>query len=124
MLPPPLRSNDISIVHSIKQVYATLYQIGHKIPKRDKLGIHQVIEHLTLETMSGILRASLTQKYQKREILEHVRVSLEILKHLVRIEYEQKVIPEKSYIEVAALLVETSKMTNGWIKYLTQNPAL
>ncbi|MEK9151015.1 MAG: four helix bundle protein [Patescibacteria group bacterium] len=66
----------------------------------------------------------MAQKYQKREILEHVRVSLETLKHLVRIEYEHNIIPEKSYIEIAALLIETSKMTNGWIKYLTQSPAL
>lgn len=62
-------------------------------------------------------------KHQKRELLESIRVSLEVLKHLVRTEHESSIIPEKAYIELTTLLIETSKMTNGWIRYLTQNPA-
>ncbi len=34
-----------------------------------------------------------------------------------------KIIDQKTYIRTESLLVETSKMTNGWIKYLVQNPA-
>lgn len=120
---PPGGNDDLSIVHGIKQIYASVYRIGNKISKRDKLGIHAHIERIALETMSDIIRASLMPKHQKQEILESVRVSLEVLKHLIRTEHESGVIPEKSYMELAALLVETSKMTNGWIRYLAQNPA-
>ncbi len=114
---------DISIVHTIKKVYTIIYQIGNKIPKRDKLGIHAHIERMTLDVMKNIISASLSRKNQKLEILEYARVELEVLKNLIRTEYELKIIPEKTYIYTESLLVETSKMTNGWIKYITQNPA-
>lgn len=121
--PPPGGNDDLSIVHSIRQVYASIYRIGNTISKRDKLGIHAHIERIALETMGDIIRTSLMPKHQKRELLESIRVSLEVLKHLVRTEHESSIIPEKAYIELTTLLIETSKMTNGWIRYLTQNPA-
>lgn len=107
----------------MKKVYATLYQIGTKLPKHHKLGIHANIERLALETIKGILEASLIPRNKKMEILEHVRINLELIKHLIRIEYELKIITEKQYIHTEEMLIETSKMTNGWIKYTTQNPA-
>lgn len=52
-----------------------------------------------------------------------LRVRLESLKHLIRIEHELGIITEKTYIEIQTCLQEGSKMTNGWIKYITKNPA-
>ncbi len=78
---------------------------------------------MTVDAMKNIISASLSRKNQKLEILEYTRVELEVLKNLIRTEYELKIIPEKTYIYTESLLVETSKMTNGWIKYITQNPA-
>lgn len=72
--------------------------------------------------MTEIIRASLTTRPKKIEPLEKARVSLEVIKHLVRTEYELKIIDQKTYIRIESSLIETSKMTNGWIKYLTQNP--
>jgi len=40
------------------------------------------------------------------------------LKHFVRTEHELKIIDEKTYIRIEMLIIETSKMTNGWIKYI------
>lgn len=91
--------------------------------KRDKLGIHTQIEKITLQTFSNILEASFVFRADKKIILNRVRISLEILKNLVRTEYELKIIDEKTYIRIESALIETSKMTNGWIKYITtQNP--
>ncbi len=78
---------------------------------------------MTLNAMSDIIRAAFAAKIQKLPVLERVRVSLEVLKHLVRTEHEMKIIDEKTYIRISALIIETSKMINGWIKYLAQNPA-
>lgn len=73
--------------------------------------------------MSDIIRAAFAHKNEKLPILEGVRVSLEVLKHLVRTEHELRIIDEKTYLRIAELIIETSKMANNWIKYLTQNPA-
>jgi hypothetical protein len=72
--------------------------------------------------MTLIIKASFAPKIRKVESLEHVRISLELLKHLVRTEHELKIITEKQYVHAESLLIETSKMTNGWIRYVTQNP--
>jgi hypothetical protein len=72
--------------------------------------------------MTTIISASFSPKTKKFELLEKVRVALEITKHLVRTEYELKIITQRQYIQVEAMLVEISKMTNGWIKYVAQNP--
>jgi hypothetical protein len=73
--------------------------------------------------MTALIKTSLTTRNKKLEPLEEARLSLEVTKHLVRTEYELNIITQKQYIHIESLLVESSKMTNGWIKYLTQNPA-
>ena len=115
---PPRSNTDIVILHTMKQVYASLYQTGNKLTKRDKLGIHAEIESVALLTFKDIVSASLSPKAQKQPALERTRTSLEILKHLVRIEYELKIIDQKTYLRIEGLLVETSKQANGWLKYL------
>lgn len=117
-----LGNSSISIVHGVKKVYASAYQIGIKLPKQHKLSIHATIERTILEVLSLVTTASFAKSPEKLTPLEHARVLIETLKHLVRIEYELHLITEKQYISLARLLIETSKMTNGWIKYLTQTP--
>ena len=68
--------------------------------------------------MRLLIEAYFSEKSAKLEILEKTRILLEVLKHLVRTEYELKIIEEKPYIRIEFLIVETSKMMNGWIKYL------
>jgi hypothetical protein len=106
----------------MKQVYATLYQTGNKLTKRDKLGIHAEIESMALLTLRELISASLCSKIQKQAKLEHARTSLEVLKHLVRTEHELKIIDQKTYLRIESLLIETSKMANGWLRYITQKP--
>ncbi|OGN28116.1 MAG: hypothetical protein A3B17_00410 [Candidatus Yanofskybacteria bacterium RIFCSPLOWO2_01_FULL_45_72] len=46
--------------------------------------------------------------------------NLEVLKVFVRLSSEIEIINVAIYIELESGLQEISKMTNGWIKYLTQ----
>lgn len=90
--------------------------------KPDKLGIHAYIESLAREIMYFVIQAYFSDRDKKREILGNTRISLEILKHFVRIEHELNIIDQKTYIRIESLVIETSKMTNGWIKYLDKTP--
>lgn len=99
-----------------------MYQTGNKLTKRDKLGIHTRIEHTTLEIISNIIGASFANKEIKLVSLEQARISLEVLKHLIRTEYDLKIINDKTYFRIEGILIEISKMNNGWIRYITQNP--
>jgi len=68
--------------------------------------------------LGNVIRAYFSKPAEKLPILENVRIGLEVAKHLVRIEHELKIIDDKTYIRVETALIETSKMTNGWMKYL------
>jgi hypothetical protein len=120
MLPPPTGA-DVAILHTVKQLYSLIYQTGNKLNKRDKLGIHAHIENIALLVMTDIIHASLIIRTAKQIPLENSRTQLEVLKHLVRTEYELKIIDQKTYISIETLIIENSKQVNGWLKYITQN---
>ena len=94
-----------------------MYEIGNGLSKREKLGIHAVVEDFCLEILAFAIEAAFTERGRKLPILERLRVKIELLKHLIRTEYELGVITEKTYLRIAEQLVEISKMTNGWIAY-------
>jgi hypothetical protein len=123
MQTPPAQASDVSIIHSAKIVYILLYQTGKKLSKADKLGIHAEIEQCSLRILENVIMAYFSKPGEKLSILEPVRVGLETAKHLVRIEHELKIIDDKAYIRMEAAIIETSKMANGWIKYLEKQKA-
>jgi len=109
----------------MRKLYAYMYLIGNKLPKRDKLGLHNYIEKEFLKTFSFIISASLESKSEKIILLKQARIQIETLKQLIRTEYEIKIISEKIYLTIELKLQEISKMINGWLKYSqTQNPPL
>jgi len=56
----------------------------------------------------------------KLDILQKLRIKTNVLKNLVRTEYEIKIIDTKTYLRISEQLVEISKMTNGWINFVTK----
>lgn len=107
----------------MRKLYAYIYLIGNKLPKRDKLGLHNYIEKEFLINISFLISASLESKIEKIITLKKARAQIETLKQLIRIEYELKIITEKVYLKTEENLQEISKMTNGWSKYTeTQIP--
>lgn len=99
-----------------------MYRLGAKIPKRDKLGIHSVLETVCLTLMTLAIEATFTRGVAKKPALEKLRVKTEIVKQLVRTEYELNIITDILYLDYASQLVEISKMTTGWIQSLPQKP--
>lgn len=99
--------------------------MGTKMPKHYKLGIHRLIEEKCLAILSLTIDASLRSKQEKIPYLMTSRREIEILKHLIRMEYEIGIINEKSYILIASLLQNISMMATGWQKSLqTQKPLM
>lgn len=91
--------------------------------KQNKLGIHKVAEECALRIMSFLIDSALRSRLDKAQTLNQARRDIEVLKHLVRLEYELNIIKEKSYISMSHILENISMMTTGWIKSLgTQKP--
>ncbi len=72
--------------------------------------------------MDLIIISSFEVKNNKLTILNSARIKIEVLKRLFRVAYELNIIENKKYIDIELDLQEISKMTNGWIKYLKENP--
>ena len=119
-MPPPDGSFNVPLIHKIDVLYQKLYLLGRQIPKRDKFGIWIKIENLCLDLLEIIIIASLEKKINKGQPLNAARIKIEILKRMIRITHELKIIEARKYIELETELQEISKMTSGWIKYLNK----
>jgi len=108
----------VPLIHRLDELYKTIYLLGHKIPKRDRFGLHANIESVCLNILELIITAALEARENKKQILNTARIKIEVLKRLIRAENELNIIPAKTYLELELQLQEVSKMTNGWIKYL------
>lgn len=101
-------------------MHKDIYTIGHKLAKRDKLGIHNTVEESSLKLLSLIIEAAFTSRANKLKILELARVHMEVMKNIIRTEYELHIFDEKTYLRLAKDAVEISKMLNGWITYISR----
>lgn len=110
------------MIHKICDFYKKVYLLSSKIGKRERFGIYLKIENIILEIFDLAISASFEIKYNKIKLLNLVRIKIEVLKRLFRIMFELKIIESKKYIELEFDLIEISKMTNGWMKYLKENP--
>ena len=89
------------------------------MPKRDRFGLHLKIEHLCVEILEQAIVATLEQKENKKPILQSLRIKIEVAKRLIRTAHELNIIQRKTYFDLQMKLQEISKMTNGWIRYLS-----
>lgn len=110
------------MVQKLEIFYHTIYVLALKLSKRDRFGIHSKIENLCLECLQMGLEATFETKAEKLPTLKNLRIKIEVLKRLLRIEYELKIIDNRNYWRLEGQLQEISKMANGWLKYVMQEP--
>ncbi|TSC57359.1 MAG: hypothetical protein Greene041679_349 [Parcubacteria group bacterium Greene0416_79] len=111
-----------SVILKIRLLHKELYTIGHKLSKRDKLGIHASVEKCCLELFSMVIAAAFTHRQDKNKIvlLKTARVRCEMLANLMRTEHELGIIAEETYLHISSQMVGIGKDLNGWITYQTQ----
>jgi len=107
------------LIHRICEFYKKIYLLSSKISKRDKFGIYAKIDSACLELVNLLITAAFEVRIGKLPVLNLARIKVEVLKRLIRIMNELNIIPRSKYLEMESDLQEISKMTNGWIKYLT-----
>ena len=97
-----------------------MYQLGKKLPKRDKLGLWSKVETITLEALIHCLTAALQTGPEKSPTLRKVRIEIETLKQLIRLANELKIITDEAYLLIEIKLEKISKMATGWEKFVTK----
>jgi len=101
----------------VSDLYKELYRLGLKMPKRDRYGVHAKVESLCIEVLSLAIQAALVSKTEKAVYIKTLRRNVEVMKHLIRLCMELKIIETNKYWELQKQLQEISKMAAGWLKY-------
>ncbi|OGI25559.1 MAG: hypothetical protein A3J76_05770 [Candidatus Moranbacteria bacterium RBG_13_45_13] len=109
-------------MHKVCEFYKKIYLLSSRLPKKERFGIFQKIENICLDILILSNAAVLEKKINKSALLNSSRIKTETLKKLIRMTFELNIIDQKKYFYLELDLEEISKMANGWLKYLKENP--
>jgi four helix bundle protein len=110
---------DIPIFQKTYELYQLFYQFSPHFPKKDRYTIGQKIENSMLEVIEGVVTASQLPKSEKLPILQKTSTKLDLLKVLIRLCKDLKILDNKKYFQLESYLQEIGKMLGGWIKAST-----
>ena len=74
------------------------------------------IENLILDSLELIFSAATAETEEKRKLLKKASLNVDLLKILIRLCKEVKVLDDKKYLKLQEELQEIGKMTGGWLK--------
>ncbi|MFH1308584.1 MAG: four helix bundle protein [Patescibacteria group bacterium] len=111
-------NNDVPILKKTFDLYKEFYQYLKVIPKKDQYMIGKRCEEYILIFMELILSAVEFQKPEKLKILKQANGKFEVLKVLIRLTRELKILDNKKYLSLTTEMQEIGKMLGGWMKSL------
>ncbi|MFA6146385.1 MAG: diversity-generating retroelement protein Avd [Patescibacteria group bacterium] len=101
--------------HKTYELYKLLYQNLKSFPKKDKYTLGQKIDNTALEILEAITLAGISSQ-NKLNLLEKASQKLDLLKILIRLADDLKILDNKKYLEIQQKIQEIGKMLGGWIK--------
>ena len=104
------------IFHKFYGLYKLLNILHGTIPKSQRYTLWQRCENINLNLLELLLEANHKQANEKLKTLYKLSHQLDLLKMLIRLAKENKVIHSKKYVEIQTILQEGGKMLGGWIK--------
>lgn len=109
---------DIPIFRKTYELYKVFYVLRNSVPKQDRHALWQKIEQTTLTILEQLLLASERGKESKQPPLEQASVQLNLLRILLRLAKDTKVMDLKKYAQTEQTVDEIGRMLGGWIKTL------
>lgn len=107
---------DIPIFRKAYDLHQTFHGYRDAIQKRDRHTIWERCENALLDIIEGILAASEAYKAEKLPILKQVSIKLNLLRVLIRLAKDSKVIDIKKYLALEEMIDEIGRMLGGWMR--------
>ncbi len=85
-----------------------------KFPRSRRFTLGERLESGSLNLLTELIEA--TYNKQKKPALLNANRQLEIIRHLWRLSYELKIIPQRSYQHGASLINEIGRQIGGWLR--------
>jgi hypothetical protein len=111
-------TEDIPILQKTYDLYKLFYQYSLNFPKKDRFGIGRRCENQIMDLMESLIKASKTQRENKRTQLYDISTQLDTLKIFIRLMKELAILDIKKYTQIQQYIQEIGKMLGGWIKSL------
>jgi hypothetical protein len=108
----------VPLVHKIFEFYKLFHEFIKLFPKTEKYSLGQKIENLILEILELTLKTIYSTKQEKSLSLKKIDVKLNLLKMLIRLANEIRILDNKKYLFLQEKLQEIGRMVGGWIRYL------
>ncbi len=118
-----MKTLEVPIIFKTYELYKSLQGYQKNIPKSERYTIWQKIQTCNLDTLELLIRVGYLTPIEKLSTLIKVSANVDLLRILLRLTYETKVIPSKNYLEYQTILDEIGRMLGGWIKNLRLNLA-
>lgn len=108
------------IIQQTFDLYKDLYAHVKTFPKKDQYLIGKRCEDALLSFLEYTLLAASAPKEQKARLLNIAAGKFDVLKILLRLAKELKMLDTKKYIELELKAREVGKMLGGWIRSLAK----
>lgn len=110
--------SEAPILKSIADLYKEFYLYLKIFPKKDQYLLGKRCEEYLLSFMEAVLLAAGLQRENKLRILEQANSRFDVLKVLVRMARELKMLDNKKYLSIGTKMQEIGRMLGGWMRSL------
>lgn len=111
---------DIPIFKHCYDLYKEIHRTRSQILKQDRFTLWQKVENTHLEVLEGIMQASSVGKSEKLLVLVSVSNKLNLLRIMIRLSKDTRIIDIKRYDSFQNSLDEIGRMLGGWIKQVKE----
>lgn len=110
--------NEITLIQKSYDLYKSIYELIKKFPKGDKYNLGNELKSFNLQILKLLIVAESAKRDWKQPLIEKASNKLGLLKILVRLAFDIKIIDQKKYLKLQEQLQEIGRMLEGWLKSL------
>ena len=104
------------ILQKSTDLYKELYEHLKTFPKKDQYLLGKRCEETMLDFIENILFAASALRETKLKALQEASTKFDLLKVLLRLARELKMIDNKKYLSLETKIQEIGRMLGGWMK--------
>jgi hypothetical protein len=114
----------VAVVERAKDLYRVWLPVRRNMVRDERFGIGARIDALLLDVLETLRKASFVDTASKPALLGAAIGIADSLRFFLQIAWENKLIPNKQYEELAGAVEEIGRMTGGWRKgVLSKTPS-
>lgn len=102
----------------MKSVYKRWIPIQRNLPKGERFGLGQKIDHFFIELLETLHRASFSSVLAKLPLLGEALLTIDSLRFFIQLSWELKLIPTNQFLTIGQEIETVGKMVGGWRKGL------